>query len=138
VFPVSIRKRPLGRCSLRFETGFYGAFGGAHGGVPFLLPLRQRNKDTPLSTVDRGFFVFTGKQAEDRKMIQEKNSNIEPDWPEITPEFVRELLVFAMVAWCCVRQGPGADLQKEMKTCMKDAHVRIEKMLAALQVPRKP
>jgi len=70
-------------------------------------------------------------------MIQEKNSNIEPDGLEVDPEYIRELWVYAMMMWLCVRQGSAADFRKEIKNCVKDAHLRMAKMFAALRAPRK-
>jgi len=66
-------------------------------------------------------------------MIQARESNIEPDGPEMTPEFVYDLLVHATVMWLCVRRGSVADLRKEMRNCVKDAHIRMGTMLATLR-----
>jgi len=70
-------------------------------------------------------------------MVQRNNPNIESDRPEMTPEFVRDLLVSAMVMWFCVRRGPAADLRNEMEDCVKDAHARMGGMLAKFRAFRK-
>ena len=64
-------------------------------------------------------------------MVQGENPNIESDWPDGSLEFVYDLWMSATAAWLCARWGSGADMTKDMMDCMKDAHVRLENMLAA-------
>ena len=64
-------------------------------------------------------------------MAQENNPNVEPGWPDGYLEFTYNLLVSAMMARICARQG--TDIREDMMDCEKDAHVRLGNMLAELR-----